>query len=68
MGNFYPGMTELADGLDLGSSVITTWGFKSPYLDQGLLLDLKVGLWEGSPPVSGGLFSLVKIKSLLHGQ
>ena len=53
-------MTELVDGLDLGSSVITTWGFKSPYLDQGLLLDLKVGLWEGSPLIQEGFFSLVK--------
>ena len=56
MGNFYPGMTELADGLDLGSSVITTWGFKSPYLDQGLLIDLKVGYGKEALLYQEGFF------------
>lgn len=34
--DIFPGVSELADDLDLGSSVYTTYGFKSHHPDQPL--------------------------------
>jgi hypothetical protein len=40
------GVAELADALDLGSSVLRTWGFKSPlpYFDS--LFDMATGVFR----------------------